>query len=339
MVDVAFKDGNHGPISAAIAGIDAALWDTRARLHGVPLWRELGGTDPRVKVYASGLDTPLDDDAIGVYYRRMAAMGITGGKLKIGLDPDDDLRRIGIMRDALAVNGARPSLMVDVNEYWSPKQAIRRMREIERHFEITWCEEPARRWDYEGLKQVSRAIDAAVATLVPDAAPAVVRLTPSPEDASESAQIVVDATRPDATVGTGPKRPIPKNTAALEHLHHAREVEERARQAVDLVDDHHVDLAAVDVLHEALQRRAVEVPAGEPAIVVARRERGPALGGERADVVVGRLALRVERVEVHVEPLARGLPRVDGAADDARRLAVAVRRGHALSFWRRPKNP
>ena len=54
--------------------------------------------------------------------------------------------------------------MVDVNEYWSPKQAVQAMHEIEQRYDITWIEEPARRWDYEGLASVSRRIKAAVAT-------------------------------------------------------------------------------------------------------------------------------------------------------------------------------
>jgi len=77
---------------------------------------------------------------------------------------EDDLRRLGIMRDQLARATRRPELMIDSNEYWSPKEAIRSIAEIERHFDLVWAEEPARRWDYRGLRQVSRAIRAAVAT-------------------------------------------------------------------------------------------------------------------------------------------------------------------------------
>jgi L-alanine-DL-glutamate epimerase-like enolase superfamily enzyme len=54
--------------------------------------------------------------------------------------------------------------MIDSNEYWSPKQAIRIISRIEEEFDLTWVEEPARRWDYRGLRQVSRAVKAAVAT-------------------------------------------------------------------------------------------------------------------------------------------------------------------------------
>jgi len=74
------------------------------------------------------------------------------------------LRRLGIVKQALAKSGRKPELLVDVNEYWSPKQAIRNIKALEERYEIVWVEEPARRWDYRGLRQVSRAIRAAVAT-------------------------------------------------------------------------------------------------------------------------------------------------------------------------------
>jgi L-alanine-DL-glutamate epimerase-like enolase superfamily enzyme len=164
MVDVAFKGGNEGTLSLAISGIDCALWDLRAKWNGVPLWKELGATRNQVKAYASGLDSPLSDEELRDFYTRMAGQGIAAGKLKVGLHPDDDLRRLAIMQEALSVADPRPALMIDANEYWSPKQAIRRVREIERSFDLAWVEEPARRWDYRGLRQVSRGIASAVAT-------------------------------------------------------------------------------------------------------------------------------------------------------------------------------
>jgi L-alanine-DL-glutamate epimerase-like enolase superfamily enzyme len=164
MTASAFKWGNEGSVATAIAAVDNALWDLRAKIHGVPLWRELGATTRRVKAYASGLDMPLSDSEVRDYYAGMATKGITAGKLKVGLDLDEDLRRLAIMQDALGGRACRPTLLVDANEYWSPKQAIRRMAAMEREFDIAWCEEPVRRWDYRGLRQVSRSIRAAVAT-------------------------------------------------------------------------------------------------------------------------------------------------------------------------------
>jgi len=164
MVDVAFKGGNAGIMCDGISSLDCALWDLRAKANGVPLWKELGATRNRVKAYASGLDSPLTDDALRDFYARMAADGISAGKLKVGHNTDDDLRRLSIVKDALRVNDSRPALMIDSNEYWSPKQAVRRIREFEQGFDLVWAEEPAQRWDYRGLREVRRGIAAAVAT-------------------------------------------------------------------------------------------------------------------------------------------------------------------------------
>lgn len=163
MVDYVHKGGlvaAGGPIAA----IDIALWDLKAKIAQEPLWQTFGALEGRTKAYASGIGYCLSDDEMFAFYRRMAERGVDGGKLKIGLDMTADLRRIGIMREALSVASERPQLMIDVNEYWSPKQAVQAMHEIEQRYDITWIEEPVRRWDYEGLASVSRRIKAAVAT-------------------------------------------------------------------------------------------------------------------------------------------------------------------------------
>lgn len=164
MDDVVFKGNNRGIVNDAICAIDVALWDLKAKVNNEPLWKTLGASTRRVRAYASGIDLSLSDEELAEFYRGMAAQGIQTGKLKVGLDREMDLRRLGIMHDALATSGKTPILTIDSNEYWSPKQAIRNIRFFEQHYELMWAEEPARRWDAKGLRQVSRAINAAVAT-------------------------------------------------------------------------------------------------------------------------------------------------------------------------------
>lgn len=164
MVDRVFKGGNRGIVNDALSALDVALWDLKAKYNNEPLWKTLGASSPRVKAYASGIDLCLSDDELRAFYSHMADMGVADGKIKVGLDIDGDIRRIGIMKECLSRNSSRPGLAIDSNEYWSPKQAIRFIREIEEHYDLTWAEEPARRWDYAGLKKVSDNIRAAVAT-------------------------------------------------------------------------------------------------------------------------------------------------------------------------------
>lgn len=164
MNDWLHKAGNEGAACAALSAIDMALWDLKAKVAGEPLWKTLGAREGRVRAYASGLDYCLDDDELFTFYRRMAELGIRDGKLKVGLDLQADLRRLGVMREALSVASPKPGLMIDSNEYWSPKQAVRCIRRIERQFRLLWAEEPARRWDYHGLALVKGQVRAKVAS-------------------------------------------------------------------------------------------------------------------------------------------------------------------------------
>ena len=163
MVDRVFKGGHGGLVNDAISVLDVAMWDLKAKANDEPLWKTLGGSNPAVRAYASGMDMPRADDEVEDWYRTMAVdYGFTGGKLKIGLDQDADLRRIGRMKKGLELTTDRPDLYVDANEMWSPKQAIRKVREMEEQFDIAWVEEPARRWDFLGLRRISDAIRAPV---------------------------------------------------------------------------------------------------------------------------------------------------------------------------------
>ena len=164
MVNASFKGGNEGAANGAISSLDVALWDLKAKLNGEPLWKTLGASSRRVRAYASGIDMCLNDDDMAAFYRGKAAAGVSGGKLKVGIDLEADLRRTGVMKEALETSGKPAELMVDSNEYWSAKQAIRNISAFEEQFDLVWCEEPARRWDYRGLRKVSQSVKAAVAT-------------------------------------------------------------------------------------------------------------------------------------------------------------------------------
>lgn len=165
MLSHVFKSGHAGATYGAIAAVDMALWDLKAKMADEPLWRTLGAADRFVPGYASGLCYGLDDDAFAGLYRRFADRGFSSAKVKGGRDIRRDIARLKLARDILSVNSTCPALMLDVNESWNRKQAIRHLAEIEAAgIDLTWIEEPVRRWDAAGHAAITRAARCAVAT-------------------------------------------------------------------------------------------------------------------------------------------------------------------------------
>lgn len=165
MLASVFKVGHGGAVFGAIGALDMALWDLKAKAAGQPLWRLLGASDRMVTAYASALDGPLGDEELVEVHKRFASRGITAAKLKGGLDVATDLRRLGLVSDIYRdATGSAPALMLDANESWSRKEAVRHIRRLEEHLDLAWVEEPVRRWDVDGLSMVTRSVKAAVAT-------------------------------------------------------------------------------------------------------------------------------------------------------------------------------
>ena len=137
--------------------IDQALWDLQGKELGVPLYCLLGGTEPRVRAYASGLDFHLTDDEFQAFFAEAKARGFGAHKIKVG-HPDLawDLRRLRLLVEAV---GPDALIMVDANEAWSPKEAIRRAHAYhDAGFNIYWIEDPCLRDDFQGLARVAQEV-------------------------------------------------------------------------------------------------------------------------------------------------------------------------------------
>ena len=133
---MAIQCGEPGPFAQVIGAIDQAAWDLAARRAGQPLWRFLGGTDPRVRVYASGIGP---DDVVDVA-RAKRDEGYRAFKLKVGFGATRDLVNLAALRGAL---GADATIMLDANQAWSPNEARARLAELAPH-RPHWIEEPIR---------------------------------------------------------------------------------------------------------------------------------------------------------------------------------------------------
>ena len=104
--------GRPGIASMAIAAVDNALWDLKARLAGVPLVQLLGAARNAIPVYGSGGFTSYSLARLTDQLGGWAHAGIGMVKMKIGRDPGADVTRVRAARDAI---GPDTALFVDAN--------------------------------------------------------------------------------------------------------------------------------------------------------------------------------------------------------------------------------
>ncbi|HTJ25810.1 MAG TPA: enolase C-terminal domain-like protein [Candidatus Limnocylindria bacterium] len=144
--------GAQGLTGIAIAGIEMALWDARAKACDVPLVTLLGGEPKPVRAYAS-LRT-MNPHAAAAEAEELARLGFTAVKVKIGrADLAADLATIRAVRGAI---GEEIALMVDYNQCLSVAEAIARVQVLDDEG-LTWIEEPTRADDFAGHARIAKA--------------------------------------------------------------------------------------------------------------------------------------------------------------------------------------
>lgn len=145
--------GRGGTASFAISAADIALWDLKARRGGLPLWRLLGGHDPKVRAYAGGIDLWFDDAALKAQTEANLAKGFRAIKMKVGRPQlSEDLARVAMMREFL--DEGIP-LMVDANMRWTVDEALRAARGLAERG-VYWLEEPTIPDDVPGHVRILR---------------------------------------------------------------------------------------------------------------------------------------------------------------------------------------
>jgi L-alanine-DL-glutamate epimerase-like enolase superfamily enzyme len=148
MVAAVRNVGLPGIAATAIAAVDVALWDLKARLLELPLLRLLGAARASVPVYGSGGFTSYDTAELKEQLAAWADAGIDEVKIKVGRTPRDDVVRV---RDARRAIGPDVGLFVDANGAYAPKQALALAGEFAR-YAVNWFEEPVPADDLDGLR-------------------------------------------------------------------------------------------------------------------------------------------------------------------------------------------
>lgn len=143
----------------AKAGIDLALWDTMGKILDLPVYKLLGGKYEREipVTYTLSMDTP---EKMAEQASLRKSEGYSTVVIKIGHDPETDLERLRLVREAV---GPAVKIRLDANEGYRPDQAIRIIRKMER-YEPEFVEEPVRRWDLDGMAKITRAVDTPISS-------------------------------------------------------------------------------------------------------------------------------------------------------------------------------
>lgn len=131
--------GRGGPTVLAQSAFDMALWDLKSKRAKLPLWRMLGGFDPKVPVYAGGVDLDFPLEQLLKQAEGFLDKGFRAIKMKVGRKSlMEDVQRVAAMRQLL---GDSFPLMADANMKWSVDEAIRAARALT-PFNLVWLEEP-----------------------------------------------------------------------------------------------------------------------------------------------------------------------------------------------------
>jgi L-alanine-DL-glutamate epimerase-like enolase superfamily enzyme len=149
-----YPPSEHGGFGRAV---DFALWDLCGKHLDMPLYELLGGEDPRVPAYASGLLFTVDDREVRRRYEEYADRGFNAAKVKVGYPTiEEDIDRIELVRDAM---DGDITLTLDANEAFSPKEAIRRAHAYrDAGLDVYWFEDPVIRADVDGIRRVAESV-------------------------------------------------------------------------------------------------------------------------------------------------------------------------------------
>ena len=156
-----YHAGIQNTFTAALGGINIALYDAIGKLHGVPLFNLLGGQhSERIPAYASnGYFAAHPDNQLVEQTTSFRDQRFPGVKIKIGASAANDAERCAAARDIL---GPDIALMVDANGNYTVDQALDSMRAIA-EYDIHFYEEPLPPTDFTGYTELRAAAPMAIA--------------------------------------------------------------------------------------------------------------------------------------------------------------------------------
>jgi L-alanine-DL-glutamate epimerase-like enolase superfamily enzyme len=137
--------GQDAQIAKDYGALEVGLYDLLGKAHGVPVSELVGGrVRDRIRLYGSaGMYMPPEGYAAEA--AAIADLGFRAYKMRPALGPEEDLRTVKLMREAV---GGVFDLMVDAHAWWRMGDksysfdTVERLAEAMAEYEIAWLEEP-----------------------------------------------------------------------------------------------------------------------------------------------------------------------------------------------------
>jgi L-alanine-DL-glutamate epimerase-like enolase superfamily enzyme len=132
----------------AKAAIDMAMHDKVCKMLGIPLYKYFGIT-PRIDLSTSFTISISDPDTMKK--QTIQSPGYNVYKVKVGVP--GDIEMVAAVRDA-----TKARIRVDANEGWTLKEAITRIKELEK-LDVEFIEQPLHRDDFDGFRILRSRVD------------------------------------------------------------------------------------------------------------------------------------------------------------------------------------
>ena len=138
-----------GNTSAKLA-LEMAAFDLKGKILGIGVRELLGGYREKIETDLTiGIKSPeeMGEEAVSI-----VESGFKAIKLKVGVDVEEDVQRVKVVRDAV---GPDIKIRIDANQGWTVKEALKALRMMER-YDVEIAEQPVRWDDLEGMAYVTK---------------------------------------------------------------------------------------------------------------------------------------------------------------------------------------
>lgn len=143
--------------SAAKSAVDIAVHDAWGKTLNTPVYELIGGEYRKEVPLAYVVGIKNNDNAYQEAMNRIN-QGFKVIKIKVGREPKRDIELVNLIRKAISDSGKEVKLRLDANQGYDVTTAIKVIRELEETGDLESVEQPTRKWNILGIKEIRNKV-------------------------------------------------------------------------------------------------------------------------------------------------------------------------------------